>query len=100
MLVTIFPSTLTCCPEEDLTTTEVYDTCQSLCYNRPSEDRQGTNTNLQHVDFSTMGGRLRITEVKTKNSFLQIDVNPGGGGNVCQCVAGECGSNNLKRFNR
>lgn len=37
-----------------------------LRYNGPSEDGQATNTNLQYLDFPTMGGRLRITEVKTK----------------------------------
>lgn len=38
--------------------------------------------------------------MKTKAGLLQIDVKPGANGNVWKCVSGECGSDNLKRFNR
>lgn len=67
-----------------------------LCYNRPSEDGRRQTRSYSIWIFPTMGGKLRITEVKTKAGLLQIDVKPGGDGNVWKCVSGECGSDNLK----
>ena len=55
---------------------------------------------MQRTNTTVSGFSYQVEDQGGKDKSFQTDVNPGGDMKVCQCAAGECGSDNLERFNR